>query len=61
MIPNPDMSELMAIDGGDLFIYGTYRGTMYSVFEILEDYLGIRFYADDAWGVLHSLWQPSRD
>ena len=22
---------------------------------------GHRFYADDAWGVLHSLWQPSRD
>jgi len=31
---------------GDLYIYGTRRGAMYSVFEIAEDYLGYRFYSD---------------
>ena len=35
------------VKDGDLFIYGTYRGTMYSVFEILEDCLGFRFYSND--------------
>ena len=32
---------------GDLHIYGTYRGNMYAVYEILEDYLGFRFFDDD--------------
>ena len=32
---------------GDLYIYGTRRGCMYSVFEIVEDYLGYRFYSND--------------
>ncbi len=31
---------------GDLLIYGTRRGNMYAVFEILEEYLGLRFYND---------------
>ncbi len=31
---------------GDLLIYGTRRGSMYAVYEILEEYLGIRFYSD---------------
>ncbi len=31
---------------GDLFIYGTRRGAMYAVYEILEEYLGFRFYND---------------
>ena len=31
---------------GDLNIYGTYRGTMYAVYEILEKYLGVRFFSD---------------
>ena len=31
---------------GDLYIYGTRRGSMYAVYEILEEYLGIRFYSD---------------
>ena len=33
------------VTDGNLNIYGTYRGNMYAVFEILEDYLGYRFYA----------------
>ena len=28
---------------GNIYIEGTYRGTMYAVFELLEEYLGIRF------------------
>ena len=31
------------VKDGDLNIYGTLRGTMYAVYEILEQYLGIRF------------------
>ncbi len=31
---------------GDLLIYGTRRGAMYAVYEILEEYLGYRFYND---------------
>ncbi len=31
---------------GDLYIYGTRRGAMYAVYEILEEYLGYRFYND---------------
>ena len=32
---------------GDLFIYGTRRGALYSVSEIAEDIMGYRFYSDD--------------
>ena len=32
------------VTGGVLNIYGTYRGNMYAVYEILESYLGFRFY-----------------
>ncbi len=32
--------------GGDLYVEGTYRGNMYAVYEILEDYLGVRFVSD---------------
>ena len=31
---------------GNLYIYGTYRGALYAVYEILEEYLGYRFYND---------------
>ena len=34
------------VTNGDLYVEGTYRGTMYAVFEILEDYLGVRFVSD---------------
>lgn len=34
------------VKDGALTIEGTYRGTMYAVYEILEDYLGIRFFSD---------------
>ena len=33
---------------GQLNIYGTRRGNMYAVYDILEDYLGYRFYNSDA-------------
>ncbi|MBQ3528247.1 MAG: DUF4838 domain-containing protein [Clostridia bacterium] len=33
------------VTDGNLNIYGTYRGNMYAVFDILEKYLGFRFYA----------------
>ncbi|MBE6588144.1 MAG: DUF4838 domain-containing protein [Ruminococcaceae bacterium] len=36
------------VKGGDLYIIGTLRGTMYSVYEILEKYLGVRFFSNDA-------------
>lgn len=32
---------------GDLNIYGTYRGNMYAVYDILELYFGYRFYHND--------------
>ena len=32
------------VTDGVLNIYGTYRGNMYAVYEILEDYLGFRFH-----------------
>ena len=35
------------VTNGELFIYGTRRGCLYSVYEILEDYLGYRFYLND--------------
>ncbi|MBR6675757.1 MAG: DUF4838 domain-containing protein [Clostridia bacterium] len=31
---------------GDLNIYGTWRGSMYAAYEIIEQYLGVRFYSD---------------
>lgn len=33
------------VKNGDLYIYGTRRGNMYAVYEILEEVLGYRFYA----------------
>ncbi len=46
-----ELGEELGIDGykfnvtdGNLNIYGTYRGNAYAVFDILEEYLGIRFY-----------------
>ena len=35
------------VENGSLYVYGTYRGNMYAVYEILEDYLGYRFYDSD--------------
>ncbi len=35
------------VKNGDLYIFGTMRGTMYSVFEILEEYLGLRFISNE--------------
>ena len=32
------------VENGSLYVYGTYRGNMYAVYEILENYLGYRFY-----------------
>ncbi len=32
---------------GNLYIYGTFRGNMYAVNDILENYLGYRFFHDD--------------
>lgn len=32
------------VKDGNMDVYGTLRGNMYAVFEILEDYLGFRFY-----------------
>ncbi|MBR6676306.1 MAG: DUF4838 domain-containing protein [Clostridia bacterium] len=32
------------VTDGNLNIYGTYRGNGYAVFDILEEYLGVRFY-----------------
>ena len=31
---------------GNLNIYGTWRGAMYAAYEIIEKYLGVRFYSD---------------
>ncbi|MBQ7835772.1 MAG: hypothetical protein IJ389_00800 [Clostridia bacterium] len=35
------------VKDGDLLIYGTRRGNMYAVYDILEDFLGYRFYFAD--------------
>ncbi len=35
------------VENGSLYVYGTYRGNMYAIYEILEDYLGYRFYDND--------------
>ncbi|MGN1083231.1 MAG: DUF4838 domain-containing protein, partial [Candidatus Avispirillum sp.] len=37
-------SYIYEVTDGVLNIYGTYRGNMYAVYEILEEYLGFRFY-----------------
>ena len=49
----PGMEEELYIEeyiyevkDGDLYIYGTRRGSLYTVYEILEKYLGYRFYDD---------------
>ena len=34
------------VTGGVLNLYGTYRGNMYAAYDIVEDYLGYRFYDD---------------
>lgn len=41
---------------GNLYIYGTRRGNMYAVYEILENYLGYRFYSDDNTFVYDYRW-----
>ena len=35
------------VSDGDLNIYGTYRGNMYAAYEIIEDYLGFYFCANE--------------
>ena len=35
------------VKDGEIYIEGTYRGTMYAVFEIVEEYLGVRFIANN--------------
>ena len=35
------------VEDGELHIYGTLRGNMYAVYEIIEDYLGVRFYSGE--------------
>ncbi|MBQ3528626.1 MAG: DUF4838 domain-containing protein [Clostridia bacterium] len=35
------------VKDGNLYLYGALRGTMYSAFEILETYVGMRFYSND--------------
>ncbi|MBR6676169.1 MAG: DUF4838 domain-containing protein, partial [Clostridia bacterium] len=47
-----ELGEILGVEGyrydvtdGNLNIYGTYRGNMYAVYDILEDYLGMRFYS----------------
>ncbi len=49
---NSERGEYLGVEGyqydivdGNIDIYGTYRGNMYAVFDILEDYLGYRFYS----------------
>lgn len=51
---NTELGKKLGVEGykydvtdGRLNIYGTYRGNMYAVYEILEDYLGYRFFSDD--------------
>ncbi len=34
------------VKDGDLHIYGTLRGCMYAAYEIVENYLGLKFYCD---------------
>ncbi|MBR5447501.1 MAG: DUF4838 domain-containing protein, partial [Clostridia bacterium] len=34
------------VKDGNLNIYGTLRGTMYAMYEILEEYLGVRFFSN---------------
>ncbi|MBE6715099.1 MAG: DUF4838 domain-containing protein [Ruminococcaceae bacterium] len=51
---NSEYGQQLGVEGykyevvdGNLNIYGTYRGNMYAVYEILEEYLGYRFYSCD--------------
>lgn len=46
------------VNENGLFIYGTKRGSLYAVWEILEDYLGYRFYSDD---FVNAYFTPSVD
>ncbi len=50
----PGLEEELGIENykyevvdGDLLIYGTRRGALYSVYEIAEDYIGYKFYSDE--------------
>lgn len=50
-----DRGQALGVEGfcyevkdGDLYIEGTLRGTMYAVYEIIEKYLGVRFFSNDA-------------
>ena len=36
-----------SVNGGSLYIYGTYRGNMYAAYEIIEKYLGFYFCCND--------------
>ncbi|MCI8611596.1 MAG: DUF4838 domain-containing protein [Clostridiales bacterium] len=38
---------IYTVEDGQLHIYGTRRGCMYAVYDILEEYLGYRFYNSD--------------
>jgi len=49
-----ELGEELGFDGykyditnGNLNIYGTYRGNGYAVFDILEEYMGVRFFRGD--------------
>ena len=51
---NSELGQQLGTEGykydvtdGMLNVYGTYRGNMYAVYEILENYLGFRFYDDE--------------
>ena len=51
---NSELGQQLGAEGykydvtdGMLNVYGTYRGNMYAVYEILENYLGFRFYDDE--------------
>ncbi len=50
-----ELGQILGVEGyrydvtdGNLNIYGTYRGNMYAVYDILEIYLGIRFFSSSA-------------
>lgn len=51
---NDEYGQVLGYDGmkyevvdGDLNIYGTWRGSMYAAYEIIEKYLGVRFFSDE--------------
>lgn len=59
--PESEMGEQLGHDGyiyevkeGNLYTYGTYRGNMYAVYEILEDYLNYKFYRNDCTYIFKS-------